>query len=186
MKRDVERGSNSYGRRHDGGCRYTTRGVVMGSAGKRTTDLQARFVGRTTRQRSLILDVIGMAGGHLDADEIYRLVRQRAPGVSLSTVYRTLQVLKRQGLAKEHQFDGVRRSYEMMPASQHHHLVCQGCGRVFEFTCGLTEMMKTRLSREKGFRVTEVDVRFTGLCPECQRRLKDVSENEQLAEAGRS
>ena len=157
----------------------------MGSAKEMKTNLRTRFAGRPTRQRHLILDVIERAGGHLDADEIYRLARQKAPGISLSTVYRTLRLLKRQGLAKEHQFHGMRGFYEITPPSQHHHLMCQGCGRVFEFTCALTEMMKTKLARENGFRVTEVDVHFTGLCPECQYRLQGKSDREQLAEVGR-
>lgn len=147
------------------------------------TNRGVRFAGRSTKQRHLILDVMDRSGGHLDAEEIHRLVRQKVPSISLSTVYRTLRLLKRQGLAREYQFDGIRRSYERMPASQHHHLICEGCGRVFEFTCASTERMKTRLSREKGFKVTEVDVLFTGLCPDCQRRLERGTGNAQLVPA---
>ena len=45
---------------------------------------------RSTEQRELILETIRRADKHLDADEIYQLVRQKSPGISLSTVYRSL------------------------------------------------------------------------------------------------
>ena len=71
---------------------------------------------------------------------------------------------------KEHQF-GSRRYYEPAPQAKHHHLVCLGCGQVFEFKCPSTERLKSRIGKEEGFRVTEAEVRLTGYCPECQERL---------------
>lgn len=141
--------------------------------------IATRFSGRTTQQRQLILEIIKQAGRHLDADEIYERSRKRSPHISLSTVYRNLQFFKEQGIVEDHQFDGVRRLYEKAPHSKHHHIVCLGCGKVFEFICPSTEKIKSRLSREKGFQVTNVDVRFSGYCPACQQRLKQNSDNKQ-------
>jgi len=147
--------------------------------------IDTRFPGRTTQQRHLILEIIEWADRHLDADEIYRRARQTSRNISLSTVYRNLQLFKEQGLVKEHQFDGMRRCYERMPSSWHHHIVCVGCGRVFEFTCPSTEKIKSRLTREKGFKVTDVDVRFMGYCPECQRQLQQKVDDKELAQMER-
>jgi len=147
--------------------------------------IDSRFPGRTTQQRYLILEIIERADRHLDADEIYRRARQTSRNISLSTVYRTLQLFKEQGLVKEHQFDGVRRCYERTPPSWHHHIVCVGCGRVSEFTCSSTEKIKSRLTREKGFKVTDVDVRFMGYCPECQRQLQQKVDDKELAQMER-
>jgi len=125
---------------------------------------------RTTEQRQLIQEILQQADGHLDADEIYRQARQKLPSISLSTIYRNLQVFKKLGLVEEHQF-GSRRYYEIAFQPKHHHLVCLGCGRVFEFKCPSTERLKSRISREEGFRVTGAEVRLSGYCPECQERL---------------
>ena len=124
---------------------------------------------RSTAQRKLILQIIRQAGRHVDADEIYHQARQKVPSISLSTVYRTLQLFKDSGLIEEHQFDGIRRYYESMPRSRHHHLVCLGCGRIFEFRCPLTEHMKTIISQEEGFKVTDTEVYLAGYCSECQK-----------------
>ena len=128
---------------------------------------------RSTQQRRLIMQIIQAGQGHLDAGEIYRQAHQSLPGISLSTVYRNMQLLKEQGMIEEHQFDGTRRCYERMPHSSHHHLVCLGCGRILEFSCPSTEGMKTKIGKKEGFKVTDAEVRIAGYCPECQQHLLD-------------
>jgi Fur family ferric uptake transcriptional regulator len=131
---------------------------------------------RNTKQRQLILGIIQQAAEHLDAEQIYERVRQMSPGVSLSTVYRNLHLFTKAGLLAEHQFDGLRRRYEIATRSRHHHLMCIGCGRIFEFSCPSSDGLKTRITREKGFKVTDAEVRLVGYCPECQRRLSDSAD----------
>ena len=134
---------------------------------------------RSTEQRELIREILRHADEHLDADKIYQQARQKSPNISLSTIYRNLQLFKEMALVEEHQF-GSRRYYEPAPRDKHHHLVCLGCGRVFEFRCPSTERLKSRVSKEEGFRVTGADVRLSGYCPQCQERLAaSVAENRQ-------
>ncbi|MBE0479997.1 MAG: transcriptional repressor [Dehalococcoidia bacterium] len=131
---------------------------------------------RSTEQRQLLRRILQQADGHLDADEIHQQARRKSPGISLSTVYRNLQLFKQIGLIEEHQF-GSRRYYERVPRVRHHHLVCLNCGRVFEFKCPSTERLKSRISREEGFRVTRAEVRLAGYCPECQEVLSGFPSN---------
>lgn len=125
---------------------------------------------RSTEQRQLILKILQRIDGHKDVDEIYRQARQTFPRISLSTVYRNLQVLKKLGLIEEHQF-GNRRYYESPDDDKHHHLVCLGCGRVFEFRCPSTDKLKLRIRREEGFKVVNTEVRLAGYCPDCQEKI---------------
>ncbi|MBA7486781.1 hypothetical protein ES707_22342 [subsurface metagenome] len=137
------------------------------------SNMGGKFNRRGTEQRQLILEIIQQAREHLDADEIYQRARQKSPSISLSTVYCSLQLFKELELVEEHKFDDMRRHYETTPRSKHHHLVCLGCGRIFEFKCPSAEKLKSRISREEGFRVTDAEVRLAGYCPDCQRRLSD-------------
>ena len=123
-----------------------------------------------TSQRALILDVIKQESGHLDADAVYRLARERQPGLSLSTVYRNLQALKKLGLVTELHFDESHHHYEVKPSTEHHHLVCLGCGEVVEFGCNLSQQMKQEIARKKGFDVTGVEVHMVGYCSKCRRK----------------
>ncbi|GAI64116.1 unnamed protein product [marine sediment metagenome] len=125
---------------------------------------------RATSQRALILEVIRR--GHLDADEIYRQARMRQPRLSLSTVYRTLHLFKKLGLVEELHFDEAHHHYEVKPSSEHHHLVCLGCGKVVEFKCSLSPKMQEDLAREKGFEITDVKIRMTGYCAKCRQNKK--------------
>ena len=125
---------------------------------------------RATSQRALILKIIRR--GHLDADEIYRQAREKQPRLSLSTVYRTVRMFKKLGLVEELHFDETHHHYEMKPSSEHHHLVCLGCGKVVEFECPLSPKMKKDIAREKGFEVTGVEIRMTGYCSKCRQNIK--------------
>jgi len=122
---------------------------------------------RLTKQRALILEIIRRGQGHLDADEVYRRARVKQPRLSLSTVYRTLQLLKKLGLVEEVHFDEAHHHYEVKPPSEHHHLVCLGCGKVIEFHYPLTRYVKRKVPEAQDFEITGTEVRMTGYCSKC-------------------
>ncbi len=127
---------------------------------------------RITSQRALILEVIRHGQGHLDADEVYRLARRKQPRLSLSTVYRTLQTFKKLGLVEEVHFDEAHHHYEIKPSTEHHHLVCLGCGRVVEFRYPLARLVKRNVTEVKDFEIINTELRMTGYCPACQEGKK--------------
>jgi len=124
---------------------------------------------RITSQRALILEVIRQGKGHLDADEVYRQAREKQPRLSLSTVYRTLQTLKKLELVEELHFDEEHHHYEIKSPTKHHHLVCLGCGKVVEFECPMSQKIREQVSIENGFLVIDEEVRMRGYCPECRQ-----------------
>ncbi len=127
---------------------------------------------RITNQRALILEVIRHGQGHLDADEVYHQAREKQPRLSLSTVYRTLQTLKKLGLVEEVHFDEEHHHYEIKPPTEHHHLVCLGCGRVIEFNYPLARLVKRNIAEAKGFEITGSEIRMTGYCLTCRQSRK--------------
>lgn len=125
---------------------------------------------RVTNQRALLLEIIRRGEGHLDADEVYRQARKRQPRLSLSTVYRTLQKFKKLGLVEEVHFDENHHHYEVKPSSEHHHLICLGCGRVIEFSYPLARQVKRSVPEARDFEITGTEVRMSGYCPRCRQR----------------
>ena len=124
---------------------------------------------RVTHQRALIMEIIRKGRGHLDADEIYRRAREKETRLSLSTVYRTLQMLKKLDLVEELHFDEEHHHYEVKPSAEHHHLVCLGCGRVIEFYYPLSRYLKKKVPEAKDFDITGTEIRMTGYCAKCRR-----------------
>src|SRR5438128_7463103 len=80
---------------------------------------------RLTPQRHMILSVIQEADGHLSIDQITERVQKHNPYVSLSTVYRTLELLRELGLVREVHLPGEQPHYEPVEGTAHHQLVCR-------------------------------------------------------------
>jgi Fur family ferric uptake transcriptional regulator len=123
---------------------------------------------RVTSQRVLLLKLLHDCQGHAGADDLYRLARIQAPHLSLSTVYRTLNKLKEVGLVHELHLDEDHHHYELAGKGNHHHLICQGCGKVIEINCLFVDEILTHIKTEHGFKVTNAQIEFTGYCADCQ------------------
>jgi len=141
---------------------------------KRVLDRRALSVAglRVTNQRTLLLEIVRRGEGHLDAYELYRRARAKQPRLSLSTVYRALQKFKELGLVEEVHFDEAHHHYEAKQSSQHHHLVCLGCGRVIEFHYPLARQIKRNVPDAKDFDIVNAEVRLTGYCSRCRQERK--------------
>ena len=122
-----------------------------------------------TRQRTLLLDLIKDAGGHLDADELYRRAREKQPRVSLSTVYRALHLFKKMGLVEEYHFDESHHHYEATSKKEHHHLLCLGCGKVTEFQSPLSRYVTRNVPEARDFHIVDTELRMTGYCSDCRK-----------------
>ncbi len=127
---------------------------------------------RFTHQRALIMDIIRQGQGHLDADEIFRRAREKESRLSLSTVYRTLQMMKELELVDELHFSEDHHHYEVKPTKEHYHLVCLGCGRVIEFGYPLSRYLKKEVPELKDFDIDETEIRVAGYCKQCRRDRK--------------
>jgi Fur family ferric uptake transcriptional regulator len=123
---------------------------------------------RLTPQRRAILAIIREHAGHLSADEIYDLAREEVPRLSLSTVYRTLDLLKELDLVSELLLAGDHSRYEAQ-SHEHQHLICLNCGKVVEFQCNHCSTVHQKLAKEHGFSITGGRVEIFGYCEECAR-----------------
>jgi Fur family transcriptional regulator, ferric uptake regulator len=65
---------------------------------------------RMTDQRRIIAQVIEQTDDHPDVEELYRRASARDPRISLSTVYRTLNLFEESGLVTKHDFKASSRS----------------------------------------------------------------------------
>ena len=120
-----------------------------------------------TQQRDVLLDVIEHAGEHLDADGLYQLARKRDNRISLSTVYRTLSLLKRHDLVDELHLSEEHHHYEAKRDRRHYHFLCTECGTVTEFTGGAADRLREELRREHGFQVSTIQLDIAGVCSRC-------------------
>lgn len=123
-----------------------------------------------TAQRVAIAAVVLGAEGHLSAEEVAHDVAERGAPAGTATVYRTLELLVRSGLAVERDFGEGFKRYEPARGIPHHeHLLCTVCGRVTEFRDERLDRITTLTAESHGYARQRHRLVIYGVCGECQR-----------------
>ncbi len=87
---------------------------------------------RLTSQRRVVAQVLEGPNVHMTADAVHQAATDILPEISRATVYSTLNELTQMGELRELSLDGRSKRYDPNVAPNHHHLVCDGCGQVFD------------------------------------------------------
>ena len=117
---------------------------------------------RMTEQRRVIAQVIEAADDHPDVEELYRRASAVDDRISLSTVYRTVNLFEEAGLVTKHDFKDGRARFELIPDEHHDHLINLRDGTVVEFTSEEIEVLQREIARKLGY--TLVDHRLELYC----------------------
>jgi len=122
---------------------------------------------RLTPQRMMILSAIENSNDHISAEEIYTQVVTKYPHINISTVYRTLELLKELGLVTETNLEEGRVRYHPADKGHHHHLVCQECGAIIDLDESVLSSLKSALFREYKFSADLRHLAIFGRCANC-------------------
>jgi Fur family transcriptional regulator, ferric uptake regulator len=99
--------------------------------------------------------------------ELVERCREVDPGTTPSTVYRTMDVLEELGLVRHaHGADG-REEYHVLPASEHGHLHCSGCGGTWEIGPDEAAQLVSSLRGSRGFETDLSHLTVVGRCRDC-------------------
>ncbi len=142
----------------------------LGTTARRAINTTGR---RMTAQRAALLEIIQQSEEHLDAEEIHRRARDRGERVSLSTVYRTLGLLKRLNLVDELHLWDEHHHYESRNALEHCHLLCRVCGQVTEVSGQSVQRMKALAAKPHDFIIERGQIDFVGVCRRCREAVKE-------------
>ena len=124
---------------------------------------------RLTPQRLMILSAIADSDDHISAEEIYAQVVAKYPRVNISTVYRTLELLKRLGLVTQTDLGEGRVRYHPADKGHHHHLVCTECGAIIDLDESVLSYLKSTLLREYKFSADLRHLAILGRCANCRQ-----------------
>ncbi len=129
---------------------------------------------RGSRQREAVIHAAKQLKDHPTADMIFLEVRQSNPGVSLSTVYRNLNILVEEGdlIAIKGPGSEVHYDYNV---SNHCHIQCRICSKVSDIDFKPVEYISLLPEQTSGFHVDGVSVTFTGICSQCINSKKGVN-----------
>lgn len=124
---------------------------------------------RNTKHRNSVLEVIEENGQPVTAETIFLKLKEQGVSISLSTVYRVLDVLLNKGLVvKTSVTDENRALYELNNMEHKHHLLCVKCRKMLSIHgCPLEEYEKA-LEEELGFSIKGHKLEMYGLCESCK------------------
>lgn len=128
---------------------------------------------RLTKQRELLFEIIHNSRRHLNADQLFEMAKERDPKINRVTVYRTLKILKQEGLVDELDLlhvSGEQHYYETRLKREHAHVVCLRCGRVQEYFGQPLRDMKGQIETDFGFKIEVARTEIGGYCADCQRK----------------
>jgi Fe2+ or Zn2+ uptake regulation protein len=133
---------------------------------------------RFTSQRRRVLDILKDSHDHPTVEDIYTQLRRRGERVPIGTIYRTVELLEKIGLARKINL-GDRNRYEFLDShsdAQHCcHLVCERCGRIVDASSdilashiGCFEKLASEVAQASGFQVSGHQLRLFGICHNCR------------------
>jgi len=121
---------------------------------------------RATPQRRLINDAVVVLG-HATPEQVCLRVQEVAPTVSLSTVYRTLELLEELGVVSHTHLGHGAPTYHPADHADHIHLVCTRCGHIDEADVRLAAEFTERITGDNGFVLDPAHLSLHGLCAGC-------------------
>lgn len=140
------------------------------------TFIELRDAGvRVTPQRQAIFQYLKETTSHPRAEDVYEYIRQKFPGISLATVYNTLNLLVEKGLIRQLTYGDMSSRFDGV-CEQHYHLVCDDCGQLVDvMDVELPDELHAKVQDRTGFKVRTHRLELYGLCPECQTKAEKSS-----------
>lgn len=124
---------------------------------------------RMTRQRAVILEELRKTKSHPTADELYSIVRERLPRISLGTVYRNLDFLADSGEIRRLEAAGSTKRFDG-DISWHQHVRCVHCGRIGDVMQPLAAPPVDGIQVRGFSAVVGARIEFDGVCEACASR----------------
>jgi Fur family transcriptional regulator, ferric uptake regulator len=141
---------------------------------------QSRFRGqgcRWTVPRQAVLSCLTQSNRHMSPKDIFAEIGRKFPGIGLTSVYRTLELLDRMGLLHKIRIGDGQIRYGLKQQDRddhHHHLICTRCGKIIDYTDFVDEELElikkteASLASRHGFKIQDHKIEFYGICGSCR------------------
>lgn len=134
---------------------------------------------RCTPQRLAVYRYICGNRNHPDVDTIWNDLKKEMPFITRESVFRILNELSQMGII--YRMDKIVNAHFDGSADSHGHFICESCGAIRDFE---TPACFSMIPEDCHFQVNHVEVRVSGLCPECAARVitkMNTTEKKELS-----
>ena len=129
--------------------------------------MSSKKITRMTEQRRVILEELKKVTSHPTADEVYEMVRNRLPKVSLGTIYRNLDILSESGMIQRLEVGGSQMRFDAN-IEDHYHIRCTRCGTIADIPKRSIPGIEDIFSGALGYEITGHRIELVGICPDCR------------------
>ena len=143
-------------------------GISLESMSREIDQLLRQHGLQVTAQRLAVMRAVS-SHPHATADELIEDVRAEIGSISRQAVYDTLGVLAEKHLVRRIQPAGSAARYEDRVDDNHHHLICRGCGKMYDIDCAVGYTPCLTANDDHGFEIDEAEVIYWGRCPSCKK-----------------
>ena len=127
---------------------------------------------RNTIQKDLIRHAVYEMKRHVTANEVYEFIKERYPTIGKGTVYRNLDILAEEGAIRKVEVpDGPNRFDFAL--KNHYHVRCVNCGEISDVDMDEILGLLEKIHDTHGTDFLGYDILFKGICPKCQKKIKD-------------
>jgi Fur family transcriptional regulator, peroxide stress response regulator len=144
--------------------------------------LKERGLKITPQRRAILGVLIERRSDHPGARLVHREASKKKPGLSLSTVYATLNELSALGLIKTLQFEAMENRYEGN-LEEHVNLICGRCRKILDYRAPRT-IDQRKVAKQTGFSITDSRVEYYGLCKECRAAARRADAASSIIKGG--
>ncbi|GMQ56161.1 Fur family transcriptional regulator [Vallitalea sediminicola] len=123
---------------------------------------------KVTPQRIAIFKILYDSKEHPSAEHIYKCLQETHPTMSLATVYKTLDTLKKSELVQEFNVGEDSFRYDAN-IKAHPHMICLKCHKVFDLDTEKLENLKKYVEEDTDFEIMYEKVFFYGVCVDCKK-----------------
>lgn len=118
------------------------------------------------QKRAAVLKVLQSSEGHLQADEIFRRVKEYYPNIVLATVYNNLHALVEEGYIRHVKTATGADFYDKTPTA-HDHALCSSCGKLIDTDLGDMEAL---LRERANVPLLSYDLILHTICHDCRKK----------------
>ncbi len=123
---------------------------------------------KVTPQRMAVFSMLAGTKSHPSPEEVYSVIRETSPSISLATVYKILDLFQIQGFIRRVSTQDQVTRYDAN-IDRHNHFLCSKCGGIQDVMSNGSGSEAVRLPDSSDFQVTNYEIQFYGLCHNCRK-----------------
>lgn len=119
---------------------------------------------KVTPQRLEIVDILN-SKGHINIDDLYKLLQNRFPTLSLATIYKNIRVMSDKLFLSEVKIPNQKNVYELRK-KEHSHVVCSKCNAILDIDLDTSNIVN-QAHNMTDYNLDKISIVLNGICPQC-------------------